>query len=98
MYYLEEGGMEADGFRYYDYSDALDDGLVQVDGSGVAYMNVDISDPTTPLAVKITSKQEFTHGLFIANLYSTPGGFCGISTSCKCKHQNLNTWTCAKEK
>jgi hypothetical protein len=71
-----------------DYSQALDDGLIAIDGQGVSYMGVDSSTVLNPNgpgreATRLVSQQEFTHGLFILKLENMPGGACGTRPGCE---------------
>jgi len=68
--------------------DAIVANLVSHDGNGVSYIYTD-TDPSwlsglPPNAIRITSKAELTHGLFVAVVNNMPGGYCGITSTCEC--------------
>ena len=82
-------GCVADGKSYNDYNTAYDNGLVSTDPTGINYISVDTASAFAGSslvgrnAVRITSKREFTHGLFITEILNMPGGACGVSSTCQ---------------
>ncbi|KAE9376144.1 glycoside hydrolase family 16 protein [Stipitochalara longipes BDJ] len=78
------GDPNGDFVNYVDYSTALDDGLISVDGSGTAYIMPDSTTVLNPNgvgreSVKLVSKDSWTHGLVITDLNNMPGGVCGVA-------------------
>lgn len=77
------GRMKANRSRYQSQVDATNRGLIYT-ADGVNYIAVDPFAPDqAPKGVKITSKDEYTHGLFVANILNMPGGYCGVEGICE---------------
>jgi hypothetical protein len=74
----------ADGNSFNDCTTAVDKNLIFTDPhDGSIYLSVDTSNAFGGVAtdaVRIVSKAEFTHGLFIAVINNMPGGYCDSRT------------------
>ena len=76
------GRMKANRSRYQSQVDATNRGLIYT-AAGVNYIAVDPFAPDqAPAGVRIVSKDEYTHGLFVANILNMPGGYCGVEGLC----------------
>ncbi|KAI9847413.1 MAG: hypothetical protein M1837_002602 [Sclerophora amabilis] len=64
--------------EYVDESTAQGGGLIQTNSDSV-YIGVDHDNqaPSGRQSVRLTSKNSYTHGLFIADIAHFPGGICG---------------------
>jgi hypothetical protein len=73
---------KANRHRYQNQADAANNGLIYT-ADGVNYIAVDPYAPDqAPAGVRIVSKDEYTHGLFVANILNMPGGYCGVEGLC----------------
>jgi hypothetical protein len=76
------GRKKANRNRYQNQADAANNGLIYT-ADGVNYIAVDPYAPDqAPAGVRIVSKDEYTHGLFVANILNMPGGYCGVEGLC----------------
>ncbi|UNI14445.1 hypothetical protein JDV02_001074 [Purpureocillium takamizusanense] len=68
--------------EYVDQATAQQAGLIRAgQGNGSVYMGVDhtsVNPANGRKSVRITSKQSFTKGLFIADIAHMPGSICGV--------------------
>jgi hypothetical protein len=77
------GRKKANRNRYQNQADATNNGLIYT-AAGVNYIAVDTTVPNqAPAGVRIVSKDEYTHGLFVAKILNMPGGYCGVEGLCE---------------
>ncbi len=84
------GRQKANRKRYQNQVDATTNGLIFT-AAGVNYIAVDPYAPDqAPKGVRITSKDEYIHGLFVANILNMPGGYCGVEGLCEYAYSSLD--------
>ncbi|POR34849.1 Putative endo-1,3(4)-beta-glucanase [Tolypocladium paradoxum] len=75
--YVDRGTAQLQGLVGYGQSYGQSNGST----NGSIFMGVDYKTPNPPngrRSVRVTSRQSFTHGLFVADIAHMPGSICGV--------------------